>query len=260
MRWKRLCIQSCGGEARKVNCRSEGQKDLICISCGQGFRLVDNGKGKKICELAAPWSPWGECSVTCGKGGVQSRTRECSESSESDECGDKEASETRECPESPDCPMISEWTEWSKCTVSCGNGTQTRTQECLAEVCKGRQWTENKDCENPPCRVDCNWCEWERVGGQCGATRTRKPNCPAKEGIGADCKGESELKNPHLGRVGSSHQRDFHSSHPENNLWKIECKGGCINIKKVGQIQVLLSVISPRMITSYLAFCSQKYS
>merc|ERR1712212_89433 len=230
VRWNRLCIQYCGGEARKAKCRTEGQNELICISCGQGFRLVDNDKGKKICKLAAPWSQWGDCSVTCGAGGVQSRTRECSNS---DECGG-EASETRNCPESPDCPTVSEWTEWSKCSVTCGSGTQTRTQECLAKACKGRKWTENKDCENPGalCNVDCNWCEWESVGDACRGTRTRKPNCPAKEGTGADCKGDSEIKNPYVGRGGPKRSKDFHTSQLGTHVLKIECRGGCINIFK----------------------------
>merc|ERR1711962_661228 len=228
--WNQLCIRNCGNQDRRPKCQSAGRgRALICVSCGQGFRLVENNRGKKICGPAAQWSPWkswGKCSVSCGAGGVQSRTRECSESNE---CRGK-ASETRDCAGNPACPSLAPWTEWSKCSVSCGRGTQTRTEECLADACKGRKFPQTRKCENPLCSTDCNWCEWERVGGPCGAKRTRKPNCPAKEGQGADCVGESEQD---LTKNGEKRTKDFHNTVPESNRFYFECKGGCINIQKV---------------------------
>ena len=49
------------------------------------------------------WTPFGQCSVTCGPGGQQTRTRECS-SGNPDDCGDGNDEETQDCNPGP-CPI-----------------------------------------------------------------------------------------------------------------------------------------------------------
>lgn len=79
------------------------------------------------------WTPWGECSSTCGNG-IQTRYRKCNNptpehggtqcigpSSESSPCLNKL------------CPVDggwSEWSEWSECTRTCGRGQRYRKREC----------------------------------------------------------------------------------------------------------------------------------
>ena len=103
------------------------------------------------------WGNWSECSVTCG-GGTKTRSRSCTNPPAAhggDACvGLKEM--TQDCNNGVFCPgrkttnRISfvnkslsahvvvfsvnggwtTWGDWSKCSVTCGGGTQTRSRSC----------------------------------------------------------------------------------------------------------------------------------
>ena len=49
----------------------------------------------------------------------------------------------------PDCPAdpsYTEWSDWSVCSVSCGNGVQTKTRYCTSDGgCEGPA-QETKEC------------------------------------------------------------------------------------------------------------------
>ena len=41
-------------------------------------------------------------------------------------------------------PEWGPWSPWSSCSVSCGNGTQTKTRQCRTSNCEGRTSLEQK--------------------------------------------------------------------------------------------------------------------
>jgi len=192
--WKRLCVRHCGRVDKKAKCEAESDEGLICVACGEGFKLVENSEGRYICAISAKWSEWGswgKCSVTCGGSGVVTRTRKCSESNK---CSG-EASETKHCPPLKRCDPFTQWTEWSQCSVTCGHGVLTRSRTCTDKICETLNmmnlvFNETKTCEKPTC-------------------------CDAS------------------GPQGPRRSKDFHSSQPESNLFKYKCEGGCMFFTKV---------------------------
>ncbi|XP_035676052.1 scavenger receptor cysteine-rich domain superfamily protein-like [Branchiostoma floridae] len=80
------------------------------------------------------WSPWSDCSVTCGVG-TQTRDRSCTNPEPEHggaEC-DGDTQETQQCDTGVFCPVdggLSDWSAWSGCSVTCGVGTQTRHRSC----------------------------------------------------------------------------------------------------------------------------------
>lgn len=85
----------------------------------------------------AEWTPWSECSVSCGSGGVQQRKRECFDPLGLNKCqGPTE--EQRNCQPSPE-PCESQWGTWSPCDAVCGEGIQRRRRACLSSDCVGEE-------------------------------------------------------------------------------------------------------------------------
>ncbi|KAL4226916.1 hypothetical protein ACF0H5_014894 [Mactra antiquata] len=116
------------------------------------------------------WSSWASCSVTCG-GGNQTRTRTCffqPDVPHGDTClGD--SSEQQSC-NTNTCEVdgvFAEWSTWSKCSVTCGNGTSSRSRTCTfdpPDAPKGKNctgnWQEQKGCSEALCPVDGSWAQW----------------------------------------------------------------------------------------------------
>ena len=108
------------------------------------------------------WSQWSECSTTCGTG-TQDRERECNNPAPQyggDNCTG-ESSETRACPDLPLCPVDCKWNEWSnwtECSLSCANGTQTRSRTFEPALHGG------KECEGP--EVESVMCNTQACPGE----------------------------------------------------------------------------------------------
>lgn len=121
------------------------------------------------------WTSWSECSASCG-GGRQTRRRKCQN------C-DQPISETKACNRhSCKLPMESLsrwgcWSEWTSCSVTCGEGTQTRSRSCLKTPCSG-QAIETRRCVNKEaCEVNSgwsNWTEWSTCDDKYEQYRVRK--------------------------------------------------------------------------------------
>ncbi|CAJ0917991.1 unnamed protein product [Ranitomeya imitator] len=148
------------------------------VTCGQGvqkrIRLCDNPapangglscQGEesetrvcqnKLCPVDgswSDWSPWEECSKTCGNG-KKTRTRSCHVppgQGGGKSCLGK-AVDTIVCSTEP-CPVNgiwSSWQAWGACSKTCGKGTHRRVRVC----------------NNPPPSFDGSSCEGQDVQTQ----------------------------------------------------------------------------------------------
>ncbi|KAM7345975.1 extracellular matrix protein f-spondin isoform 1-T3 [Cochliomyia hominivorax] len=121
----------------------------------------ENGEGAGVCQTTA-WSPWSECSATCGIG-ITMRTRtfinhvgrkRCPHISvvEKQKCMKPECTfEQIELPD-PMCPTT-QWSDWSPCTATCGKGVTIRRRillledESVKENCTKRmELDQQKEC------------------------------------------------------------------------------------------------------------------
>ncbi|KAI8491016.1 hypothetical protein Bbelb_314350 [Branchiostoma belcheri] len=99
----------------------------------------------------------------------------------------------------------SDWGPWSNCSVTCGNGTETRDRTCTNPApayggadCDGLA-QETRACDTGvSCPVDGGWSNWGSWSGcsvTCGVgkeTRDRTCTNPAPENNGADCDGPAQ--------------------------------------------------------------------
>ncbi|GFS05101.1 SCO-spondin-like [Elysia marginata] len=149
------------------------------------------------------WSSWSQCSVTC-EGGFQTRTRQCNHPAKQHGGRDcqGESVQTRSCTLDM-CPVNGVWQAWGPwdaCSVTCGNGTQSRRRNCHGpfyngEECQGEA-NQTRDCMDKHCPVDGVWTDWF-PWGECsqtcaGGTRTRHRNCTGPLYEGRPCDGASQ--------------------------------------------------------------------
>lgn len=129
----------------------------ISFSKQNPFLLTDSGNTE---GGWSEWSEWTECSRQCG-GGRQQKTRTC-DGYRSSDCDGPNMME-RVCNLQSCKGVWGCWTDWSPCTVTCGQGTRSRSRTCSVEGgdpagvneldiegCAGP--TEMKEyCNNPSC-------------------------------------------------------------------------------------------------------------
>lgn len=133
-----------------------------------GKQCIGTNKEQKSCEIPicaidgrwSRWTPWSECSATCGNG-IQIRYRKCNNPMA--EYGGRNceghSNETIACTNKP-CAINggwSEWSEWSECNKKCGLGQKYRRRECNnpkpssdGSFCIGPA-LETIGCKNRPC-------------------------------------------------------------------------------------------------------------
>ena len=183
-----------------------------CSKLGQSTQTVDcNTRPCPISGGYTSWSNFSECSVSCGGGGTQYRTRNCT--NPKPQYGGKNCSyigpsmEKVECGERP-CPIPGGYTSWSnfsECSVSCGGGgTRYRTRNCTNPKPQygGKNCSyiglsmEKVECGERPCPIPGGYTSWSNFsecsvscGG--GGTRYRTRNCtnPKPQFGGRNCSG-----------------------------------------------------------------------
>ncbi|XP_077447013.1 adhesion G protein-coupled receptor B1-like isoform X1 [Stigmatopora argus] len=190
----------------------------------------DNGQNAEIIKGWAGWSRWSVCSQECG-GGVQVRSRACQPDDAVCEgtveegrtcnpraCIGKDRSKSqglraiigmrRDHADDSGLGGVAtqiantktdEWSPWSACSVTCGEGWQSRTRVCatssFSTQCTG-PLRENRPCNNTAvCPVDGAWDEWtpwSLCSSTCGrGYRDRTRTCRLPQNGGEPCKGPS---------------------------------------------------------------------
>ncbi|CAG5109987.1 Oidioi.mRNA.OKI2018_I69.chr2.g4444.t2.cds [Oikopleura dioica] len=181
---------------------------LVGLSSGEDYRSDERnnlpGPFGRLARRNVPcqwagWCDWSPCGASCGKNAVQSRTRECicdglidpasrgciGEAHEGKPCGDIE------CPEEKDeCPT-GDWMPWSECSATCGDGSRSRSRDCVCpdgkspDECGGcgdELLSEDEPCNNGVCPSACvwdGWSTWSECTASCGpGNQIRKRDFP----------------------------------------------------------------------------------
>lgn len=174
--------------------------------CAGPKEMTQNCNDDVLCPVNGGWTMWGEwdkCSATCG-GGTQKRSRSCTNPPTAHGgktcAGPKEM--TQICNNDVGCPVNGGWTswsDWSKCSVTCGGGTQTRSRSCTNPVvahggknCSGPKEMTRHCNDDVFCPVDGGWSgwgDWGKCDKSCFKTRIRKCNRPTPSNNGRQCIG-----------------------------------------------------------------------
>uniref|UniRef100_A0A665WSW0 Adhesion G protein-coupled receptor B1b n=1 Tax=Echeneis naucrates TaxID=173247 RepID=A0A665WSW0_ECHNA len=196
-------------------------------SCYRGGVYVEKCLPSTGTEGWTGWSRWAVCSQECG-GGVQVRSRTCQPDNSVCEgtveegracnpqpCIGKERNRSqglraivglrRDGADDSNHGVVAtqtdtktdEWSSWSSCSVTCGEGWQSRTRVCATSSfttqCTG-PLRENRPCNNTVvCPVDGAWDEWtpwSLCSSTCGrGYRDRTRTCKLPQNGGEPCRG-----------------------------------------------------------------------
>ncbi|XP_074628437.1 uncharacterized protein LOC141886246 isoform X3 [Acropora palmata] len=193
------CSKSCGTgfKKRTRNCSNPEPKHggRNCTSLGTAVEV--RPCNTQLCPINGdygPWSVFSECTVSCGNG-TRTRKRNCTNPQPKHggrECSKLGSSVDIQPCNVKNCPIngvYTEWTEFSKCTKSCGNGTQRRTRSCSkpepqydgANCSSLGRPIEVQKCNTHHCPIDGGYTQWTKFtdcSRTCGpGKKTRWRNC-----------------------------------------------------------------------------------
>ncbi|XP_052083470.1 coadhesin-like [Mytilus californianus] len=159
------CTVDCGGGSmsysRTCNNPTPAHEGAHC----SGSSTMSESCNTHSCPVNGGWSDWtswATCTLDCG-GGTQSKTRTCSKPAPAHDglvCGG-DSSASQSC-NTHLCPINggwSEWAPWNACTVTCGEGTRTKTRSCSnpaphhGGVDCGNDDSETQSCTKRDCPI-----------------------------------------------------------------------------------------------------------
>lgn len=177
------CSKECGSGTQARTFAVQVQDAHGGKQC-EAKRTDDRACNLKPCPVHCDgrWGAWSDCTKSCGDGGK--RTRNYVIVTQKEHGGnDCPAPEEEECNTDP-CPINCEgsWTTWTRCSHSCGAGTQSRAFNIRIGALHGgvacpSDRNEAKDCLVKPCPINCagSWAAWSNCNKNCGTgSRTRQ--------------------------------------------------------------------------------------
>uniref|UniRef100_A0A915L4Z4 Hemicentin-1 n=1 Tax=Romanomermis culicivorax TaxID=13658 RepID=A0A915L4Z4_ROMCU len=166
------CLVSCGAYGSGTMTRTRTcSVNNMCQGQGTDTQPCVN---LPPCATWSQWTPWSKCSATCGAGGTQTRTRQCSIftlTTMKDSCMPNciriirkttgQSSETNKCQSYVPCATWGDWGAWSDCSKPCGGGQSTRTRTCKPDNanCVGDK-SQSQDCNKQTCAQWGDWGAW----------------------------------------------------------------------------------------------------
>uniref|UniRef100_U3K103 ADAM metallopeptidase with thrombospondin type 1 motif 3 n=1 Tax=Ficedula albicollis TaxID=59894 RepID=U3K103_FICAL len=210
------CSKPCGGgfQYTKYGCRRKSDSKMVHRSFCEGSKKPK--PIRRMCNLQECTEPlwaadeWEHCTKTCGSSGYQLRTVRCiqpladgtNRSVPARLCGGERPESRRACNRAP-CPAPWKAGPWSQCSVTCGEGTESRQVLCRAgDRCEGERPESVRPCklaacDDEPCLGDKSiFCQMEVLARYCSIPGYHKLCCescsrrsggvPAAGGAGAE--------------------------------------------------------------------------
>ncbi|KAJ1363899.1 hypothetical protein KIN20_023860 [Parelaphostrongylus tenuis] len=241
------CSHTCGGGTRR--------RARVCIGnkCpSQPLESVKEICNQQSCPDEQNWSPWSEwstCSISCGKGGLQSRRRRCQQAFLF-QCSGPSV-QSRECSANLQCiphqekyiitiPTWSAWSSWSAC--SCLNLMESRRRFCLVTDPLVQGFCTGSVLEQRPCvPTSCSafpggwsdWSEWSQCSKDCQGIghqiRNRMCSEPLPVNRGMYCVGYSFDQRPCTSSTPCGERVDGDWS--DWSDWS-KCDNSCTNVQR----------------------------
>ncbi|XP_077969202.1 A disintegrin and metalloproteinase with thrombospondin motifs 9-like isoform X2 [Styela clava] len=192
-----LCTVTCGGGVRNRVRKCAPGSGRTCQKTGSENCNLQTCKSRNRVPTWNSWTPWIECSKTCGSG-ISTRYRSCKRNGSPSNCVGK-STEVRYC-KLMDCelePKWNAWAPWSKCSKTCGRGISRRDRSCEKKGsrsnCVGSN-TKVRRCKLTNCVTESSWNKWESWM-ECSVTCGRGSQKRIRTCLGNSCMGKrQELK------------------------------------------------------------------
>ncbi|KAM6346067.1 LOW QUALITY PROTEIN: A disintegrin and metalloproteinase with thrombospondin motifs 3-like [Podargus strigoides] len=191
------CSKPCGGgfQYTKYGCRRKSDNKMVHRSFCEASKKPK--PIRRMCNLQECTQPlwaadeWEHCTKTCGNSGYQIPAVRClqplpegaNRSVHSKSCSGDRPESRRPCNRVP-CPAQWKAGPWSECSVSCGEGTESRQITCRAgDQCAGDKPESVRLCKLPPCNDEpCMgdksiFCQMEVLARYCSIPGYNKLCC-----------------------------------------------------------------------------------